>query len=92
MEISEPPRLRWELLPRGRLLPFALPNTLPTAPAQLYDLAQDPGETVNLYEKYPKVAEELKQLLDLSIAKGRSAPVRKQMGVEKSQGAPSDGK
>ena len=77
---------------RGRLLPFALPNTLPTAPAQLYDLEQDPGETVNLYEKYPKVAEELKQLLDLSIAKGRSAPVRKQMGVEKSQGAPSDGK
>lgn len=58
----------------GELAAFALAETVPDAPAQLYDLATDPGETRNLILDQPGVAAELKQLLDHSRAAGRSRP------------------
>ena len=59
---------------RGRLAPFALPETDPDAPGQLYDLEADPGETRNLYSEHPEVVAELKVLLEATKASGRSAP------------------
>jgi arylsulfatase A len=59
---------------KGELKPFALPDTDPEAPAQLYDLATDPGETTNLYSKHPEVVAETEGLLEKSISEGRSAP------------------
>jgi arylsulfatase A-like enzyme len=58
----------------GMLKPFALPDNAPDAPAQLYDLATDPGETTNLFFEHPAIAAELKALLDQTITHGRSAP------------------
>ena len=55
-------------------MPFALPDTTPDAPAQLYNIKTDPGETTNLFFKHPEVVAELKALLDKSISEGRSAP------------------
>ena len=55
------------------LKPFALPDTAPDAPGQLYNLETDPGETVNLYFKHPGIVRELKALLESSKAQGRSA-------------------
>ncbi|MDF7823580.1 arylsulfatase [Pontiellaceae bacterium B12227] len=40
--------------------------------AQLYDLEKDPGETTNLYESHPEVAERLLKQLELDVARGRS--------------------
>jgi arylsulfatase A-like enzyme len=59
---------------KGELKPFSLPDTAPEAPAQLYKLDTDPGETTNLFFKHPKIATELKALLDQSFNEGRSAP------------------
>ena len=58
----------------GELVPFALPDTAPSAPGQLYDLKSDPGERHNLYFERPEIVKELKTLLDQSKASGRSAP------------------
>jgi arylsulfatase A-like enzyme len=55
---------------------YILPDTAPEAPGQLYNLANDPGETTNLYFKHPERVREMKALLDQSIAAGRSAPPR----------------
>jgi arylsulfatase A-like enzyme len=44
---------------KGELKPYALPDTDPEAPGQLYDLATDPGETTNLYSKKPGIVKEL---------------------------------
>jgi arylsulfatase A-like enzyme len=52
---------------------YALPDTEPTAPGQLYNLETDPGEKVNLYFKYPEVVREMKALLEASKAAGRTA-------------------
>lgn len=41
-------------------------------PYQLYDLETDPGETENLYEKYPEIAKELRTLMIKYIEDGRS--------------------
>ena len=57
---------------KGEMAPFALPDTAPGAPAQLYDLAADPGERTNLYLQHPDIAKELKALLEQSKASGRS--------------------
>lgn len=54
------------------LKPFILPEAAPNAPGQLYNLANDPGETQNLYEKEPGLVAELKALLAHSQSKGRS--------------------
>jgi arylsulfatase A-like enzyme len=43
---------------------FAIPESAPNAPGQLYDLNVDPGETNNLYYQQPTMAKELKELLD----------------------------
>lgn len=59
---------------KGELKPFALPDSAPNAPGQLYNLEIDPGETTNLYFKNPEIVAELKALLDASKASGRSAP------------------
>ncbi|HUT28262.1 MAG TPA: sulfatase-like hydrolase/transferase [Sedimentisphaerales bacterium] len=63
---------------REMLKPFALPDTAPDAPGQLYDLKTDPGETTNLYYKYPQIVQELKTQLDIYRKSGRSAPLRQQ--------------
>ena len=77
-------RGRWKLLDhrgsggndysRAKLEPFALVDTAPEAPGQLYDLAADPGETVNLWEEEPEVVAELRALLAQLVESGRSAP------------------
>jgi arylsulfatase A len=55
-------------------MPFVLPDTAPDAPAQLYNINTDPGETTNLFFEHSEVVAELKALLDKSITEGRSAP------------------
>jgi arylsulfatase A len=55
---------------------YAIPDNDPDAPGQLYNLAQDPGETNNLYSKHPEIVAELKALLEDSKKSGRSAPRR----------------
>ncbi|MCH8047723.1 MAG: sulfatase-like hydrolase/transferase [Planctomycetes bacterium] len=59
---------------RGKLRQYALPNTDPDAPAQLYNLDNDPGERVNLYSKHPEIVKELKAKLEEYKASGRSRP------------------
>jgi arylsulfatase A-like enzyme len=59
---------------KGELKPYALPETDPEAPGQLYDLATDPGETTNLYSKKPEIVKELQALLEQSKTTGRSRP------------------
>lgn len=61
---------------RAPLLQYALPDTEPTAPGQLYNLDDDPGETTNLYAARPRIAAELKAKLEEFKANGRSAPLR----------------
>lgn len=56
------------------LKPYALPDTAPDAPGQLYNLDADPGETTNLYFKHPEIVRELKALLEQSKQSGRSRP------------------
>ena len=58
---------------KGEIKSFALPDTAPDAPGQLYNLASDPGEKVNLYFQHPEIVRELKALLESSKAQGRSA-------------------
>jgi arylsulfatase A len=62
--------------PASELGRYILPEAAPDAPAQLYNLAEDPGETKNLILEHPEVAAKLKALLDQSKASGRSAPLR----------------
>jgi len=61
---------------KDALKPYALPETEPDAPGQLYDLEVDAGETTNLYFKYPGIVEELKSLLHGFRDSGRSVPPR----------------
>lgn len=55
---------------------YAIADNDPDSPGQLYNLADDPGETKNLYSKYPEIVGELKDLLEASKKSGRSAPER----------------
>ena len=55
---------------------YALKDTDPDAPGQLYNLEVDPGETTNLYSKYPKIVKDLSEKLAHYKTTGRSAPVR----------------
>jgi arylsulfatase A-like enzyme len=59
---------------QGELQPYALPESDSEAPAQLYDLAADPGETNNLFSKRQDVVRELQELLSQTIKSGRSRP------------------
>ena len=54
---------------------YKLPELVPDAPGQLYNLQTDPGETTNLYYKHPEIVRELKSLLENSRQSGRSAPL-----------------
>ena len=56
------------------LQPYVLKESQPTAPAQLYNLDEDPGETTNLYFDYPEIVEELKMQLDCAVNSGRTRP------------------
>jgi arylsulfatase A-like enzyme len=58
----------------GGLKTFALPESDPEAPGQLYNLTSDPGETRNLYSSEPGVVNELRALLEQSRVSGRSRP------------------
>jgi arylsulfatase A-like enzyme len=51
---------------------YALEESDPNAPAQLYDLHNDPGETKNLYAEYPEVVSRMSQLLKEVKQSGRS--------------------
>lgn len=53
---------------------YALPELEPDAPGQLYDLAEDPGETTNLYVRNAAKRRELQDLLARLKREGRSAP------------------
>ena len=61
---------------QAKLKPYALPDTAPNAPGQLYNLKRDPGETKNLYFEHPEIVRELKNKLEQSKKSGRSAPRR----------------
>ncbi len=54
------------------LKPLHIPDP---APAALYNLDTDPGETKNLSSGRPEIVKELKALLEQSKASGRSRPV-----------------
>jgi len=43
-------------------------------PIQLYDLENDVGEKINVYDKYPEVVEKLTNLLTAYVKNGRSTP------------------
>ena len=51
---------------------YILPNTAPEAEGQLYNLAEDPGETANLWLKQPSRVEKLKSLPDATKERGQS--------------------
>lgn len=61
---------------KGNLQKYALPEKAPTATGQLYNLAEDLGETTNLFFEESKKRQELQDLLKKLTAKtnGRSAP------------------
>lgn len=58
------------------LSPYVMEDTDPEAPGQLYNLKTDPGETTNLYGKYPEIVQKLKAQLETYKICGRSAPPR----------------
>jgi len=57
----------------AELQPYHLPERVPDAPGQLYNLDDDPGETRNLYNDRPDIVKELQALLAETKASGRSA-------------------
>jgi arylsulfatase A-like enzyme len=70
---------------KGNLQKYALPENAPKADGQLYNLAEDPGETTNLFFTESEKRRELQDLLKKLTVKtnGRSAPMnRKPMGIK----------
>lgn len=59
---------------KGNMLKYAIPETEPDAPGQLYNLDTDAGETTNLYFKNESKRQELQALLKRLKDSGRSAP------------------
>ncbi len=57
---------------------YKLEDTDPDAPGQLYNLETDPGETINLYSRYPEIVQSLKKKLEEFKECGRSVPQRQQ--------------
>lgn len=57
-----------------KLTPFKLPERAQGAPAQLFDLSKDPGETENLFFRHPAKVKALQAMLEQSIESGRSRP------------------
>lgn len=67
----------------GNLKRYALPDSAPDAPGQLYNLESDPGETTNLYYENEAERKELVALLAQLKTSGRSAPRnRTPVGIE----------
>jgi arylsulfatase A-like enzyme len=67
----------------GPLAKYALTETEPEAPGQLFDLATDPGETTNLFFKESDKCQQLQALLEKLKENGRSAPKgRMPIGIE----------
>jgi arylsulfatase A-like enzyme len=60
----------------SRMKAYALVEKDPEAPGQLYDLANDPGETSNLYSRHPEVVQRLQAQLEEFKSSGRSVPLR----------------
>jgi len=60
-----------------KLKEYIIPDTAPEAPGQLYNLATDPGERVNLYYEKPEIVAELKRKLEEFRKSGRSAPLQR---------------
>ncbi len=68
------------------LKPYALTETAPDAPGQLYNLDDDPGETRNLYFEQADKRTELQTLLSRLKSSGRSAPLnRRPIGIKRIQ-------
>lgn len=68
---------------RPMMKKYALKDTAPDAPGQLYHLGNDPGETENLYFKEADKREEMQSLLKKLKESGRSAPRGRQpLGME----------
>ena len=68
----------------GFLEKYALRETAPGAPGQLFNLTQDAGETTNLYYANEAKRMELQSLLEHLKSSGRSAPKnRKSLGIAK---------
>ena len=59
---------------RGGLQKYALPDSASETPGQLYNLATDPGETMNLVAEKSEIAQSLKAKLEEFKASGRSRP------------------
>lgn len=51
---------------------YALPDTAPEAPGQLFDLESDPGEQKNLAQELPEVAKRMNDLLQQAIGQAGS--------------------
>lgn len=62
---------------KGVLEKYILPENEPDAPGQLYNLADDPGETTNLYFKEADKRKQLQTLLEQLKKTGRSAPLNR---------------
>jgi hypothetical protein len=65
------------------LRPFALKGTASDAPGRLYSLADDPGETTNLYFEHPEIVKGLKSRLEEFQRSGRDAPLTKRANDSK---------
>jgi arylsulfatase A len=59
---------------KGFMKDYALAESAPDAPGQLYDLGSDPGESTNLYFKEESKRNEMQKLLEQLKQSGRSAP------------------
>jgi len=55
---------------------LARKDNAPDAPAQLFNLKSDPGETTNMYDRHPEVVQRLKAKLEKAKSSGRSVPKR----------------
>ena len=62
---------------QGTMEKYALPETAPDAPGQLYDLEKDLGETTNLFFTEEAKRKELQTLLERLKLSGRSAPLNR---------------
>jgi arylsulfatase A len=65
---------------------YALKETAPNSTGQLFDLANDPGETTNLFFKEAAKRAAMQKLLATLVRKdgGRSAPTnREPLGIER---------